>query len=96
MQQTQQARAPQTQLFGEEAFGPSDGTTLRWLGMAGFSEDGQHLREDAAPDPPLGVCRRPRLRPVQRRPSLATGLVENPERIVVLAPGEPYELHRLM
>ena len=24
------------------------------------------------------------------------GLVENPERIVVLAPGEPYELHRLM
>src|SRR5512133_3376533 len=36
MQQTQQARAPQTQPFGEEAFGPSDGTTLRWLGMAGF------------------------------------------------------------
>ena len=36
MQQTQQARAPQTQPFGGEAFGPSDGTTLRWLGMAGF------------------------------------------------------------
>jgi hypothetical protein len=36
MQQTQQARAPQTQPFGEESFGPSDGTTLRWLGMAGF------------------------------------------------------------
>jgi L-ascorbate metabolism protein UlaG (beta-lactamase superfamily) len=36
MQQTQQARAPQTQPFGDEAFGPSDGTTLRWLGMAGF------------------------------------------------------------
>jgi hypothetical protein len=37
MQQTQQARAPKTQPFGGEAFGPSDGTTLRWLGMAGFS-----------------------------------------------------------
>ena len=36
MQQTQQARAPKTQPFGAEAFGPSDGTTLRWLGMAGF------------------------------------------------------------
>jgi L-ascorbate metabolism protein UlaG (beta-lactamase superfamily) len=36
MQQTQQARAPQTQPFGAEAFGPTDGTTLRWLGMAGF------------------------------------------------------------
>jgi L-ascorbate metabolism protein UlaG (beta-lactamase superfamily) len=36
MQQTQQARTPQTQPFGEEAFGPSDGTTLRRLGMAGF------------------------------------------------------------
>jgi L-ascorbate metabolism protein UlaG (beta-lactamase superfamily) len=36
MQQTQQARAPQPQPFGGEGFGPSDGTTLRWLGMAGF------------------------------------------------------------
>jgi hypothetical protein len=36
MQQTQQARAPRTQPFGGEAFGPTDGTTLRWLGMAGF------------------------------------------------------------
>jgi hypothetical protein len=36
MQQTQQATAPKTQPFGEEAFGTSDRTTLRWLGMAGF------------------------------------------------------------
>jgi glyoxylase-like metal-dependent hydrolase (beta-lactamase superfamily II) len=36
MQQTQQATAPKTQPFGEEVFGPSDRTTLRWLGMAGF------------------------------------------------------------
>ena len=36
MQQTYQARAPKTQPFGGAAFGPSDGTTLRWLGMAGF------------------------------------------------------------
>jgi L-ascorbate metabolism protein UlaG (beta-lactamase superfamily) len=36
MQQTQQARAPRTQPFGGEAFGPTEGTTLRWLGMAGF------------------------------------------------------------
>ncbi len=31
-----QAKAPPTQSFGKEAFGPADGTTLRWLGMAGF------------------------------------------------------------
>ncbi len=31
-----QAKAPTTQPFGPEAFEPSDGTTLRWLGMAGF------------------------------------------------------------
>ena len=31
-----QARAPQTQPFGAEAFDASDGTVLRWLGMAGF------------------------------------------------------------
>ncbi len=31
-----QAKAPPTQPFGKEAFEPSDKTTLRWLGMAGF------------------------------------------------------------
>src|SRR4051812_43462431 len=31
-----QARAPQTQPFGAEAFQPHDQTVLRWLGMAGF------------------------------------------------------------
>jgi len=31
-----QAIAPTTQPFREEAFEASDGTTLRWLGMAGF------------------------------------------------------------
>jgi L-ascorbate metabolism protein UlaG (beta-lactamase superfamily) len=31
-----QARAPETQPFDAEAFGASDGTVLRWLGMAGF------------------------------------------------------------
>ena len=31
-----QAKAPETQPFGKEAFGPSDKTILRWLGMAGF------------------------------------------------------------
>lgn len=31
-----QAKAPPTQRFGTEAFGPATGTTLRWLGMAGF------------------------------------------------------------
>ena len=36
MQPTQQARAPETQPFGAEAFGPTDRTVLRWLGMAGF------------------------------------------------------------
>jgi L-ascorbate metabolism protein UlaG (beta-lactamase superfamily) len=32
----QQARAPQTQPFGADAFQPQDETVLRWLGMAGF------------------------------------------------------------
>ena len=31
-----QARAPQTQPFGAEAFQAGGGTVLRWLGMAGF------------------------------------------------------------
>ena len=31
-----QAKAPKTQAFGEEAFTPSDKTTLRWLGMGGY------------------------------------------------------------
>src|SRR4051812_3310221 len=31
-----QAKAPQTQPFGAEAFGRSNNTTIRWLGMAGF------------------------------------------------------------
>lgn len=31
-----QAKAAKTQPFGKEAFGKSDGTTLRWLGMAGY------------------------------------------------------------
>src|SRR5215217_1122821 len=31
-----QARAPETRPFGAEAFEASDGTVLRWLGMAGF------------------------------------------------------------
>lgn len=34
--QQQQARAPQTQPFGPEAFQPQNQTVLRWLGMAGF------------------------------------------------------------
>ncbi|HYI59405.1 MAG TPA: MBL fold metallo-hydrolase [Microlunatus sp.] len=32
----EQARAPQTQSFGPEAFRPEERTVLRWLGMAGF------------------------------------------------------------
>src|SRR6187549_3263938 len=31
-----QARAPLTQPFRKEAFQPSNTTTIRWLGMAGF------------------------------------------------------------
>jgi L-ascorbate metabolism protein UlaG (beta-lactamase superfamily) len=31
-----QATAPKTQPFGKEAFQPSNSTTIRWLGMAGF------------------------------------------------------------
>ena len=31
-----QAKAPATQPFGKEAFRPSNNTTIRWLGMAGF------------------------------------------------------------
>lgn len=35
-QKKYQAKAPKTQFFGKEAFGRSNKTTLRWLGMAGF------------------------------------------------------------
>src|SRR5918993_116817 len=31
-----QAKAPKTQPFGAKAFTPSNNTTLRWLGMAGY------------------------------------------------------------
>src|SRR5205085_12286441 len=31
-----QAKAPPTQSFGKKAFGKSNETTIRWLGMAGF------------------------------------------------------------
>ena len=31
-----QAKAPDTQTFGAEAFDATDATVLRWLGMAGF------------------------------------------------------------
>ena len=36
MERTVQAKAPQTQAFGTEAFQVSDETVVRWLGMAGF------------------------------------------------------------
>src|ERR671913_125935 len=36
-----QATAPRTQPFGEEAFQPSNNTTIRWLGMAGFLVNSQ-------------------------------------------------------
>src|SRR5947209_17250780 len=36
MADKEQAKAPPTQPFGAEAFGPSSETVLRWLGMAGF------------------------------------------------------------
>lgn len=35
-QKKYQAKAPATQPFGKEAFSPSNGTAIRWLGMAGF------------------------------------------------------------
>jgi len=35
-QKKYQAKAPPTQPFGAEAFAPSNNTTIRWLGMAGF------------------------------------------------------------
>lgn len=35
-QKNYQAKAPKTQSFGAKAFGKSNKTTLRWLGMAGY------------------------------------------------------------
>ena len=43
-----------------------------------------------------GCVDAPDFAPFNADPASLPGLVENPERIVVLAPGEPYELHRLM
>ena len=36
IQKKYQAKAPSTQSFGAGALGPSNKTTIRWLGMAGF------------------------------------------------------------
>ena len=36
MEKSYQARAPETRTFNRSAFAASGGTTLRWLGMAGF------------------------------------------------------------
>ena len=45
---TQQARPPATQPFDAQAFGPSDRTTIRWTGNAGFfvNSRGTTLRLD--------------------------------------------------
>jgi len=53
-----QARAPKTQPFGREAFDASDGTVLRWLGMAGIPH--QQARDDLEGGPAAGrlsTCR---------------------------------------
>jgi L-ascorbate metabolism protein UlaG (beta-lactamase superfamily) len=41
MEKKYQARAPETQAFDRTAFDASGGTTLRWLGMAGFLINGR-------------------------------------------------------
>ena len=47
----------------------------------------------AAAAPP-GIRRRPRLLPLQRRPrKVWHDLITNPQRIHILAPGEPYTLN---
>ena len=66
------------------------------FGLGRGREDGERLSEDAAPAPPLGMRRRPRLR---RRstviPRRCLRWSRIPSAFVVLAPGEPYELRRL-
>jgi hypothetical protein len=52
-----------------------------------------YLRPAAAV--PLGQRGRSRLPAVQCRPGLIAEPGRNPERIQILAPGEPFELHRL-
>lgn len=80
-----QAKAPKTQAFGEEAFAASDHTTVRWLGMAGFLINTPHCGSIDAPD----------FAPFNGDPENLKKSVVNPERIQVLAPGQPYTITRL-
>ena len=103
-----QARAPETQPFGVEAFEASDGTVLRWLGMAGFliNSRGTTLMVDpllggfdmpVMIDFPIAAADVPKLDAVlvTHSDDSLPDRVENPERICLLAPGEPFVLHRL-
>ena len=55
-------------------------------------EDRQHLPSHSAPAPPLGVGGRPDFAPFNADPASLLDRVVNPERIHVLAPGEPFTL----
>jgi hypothetical protein len=66
-----------------------------------FGLEGAARMANAYPKMPLllhhwGYVDAPDFAPFNGDPASLPGLVENHERIVVLAPGEPYELHRLM
>jgi L-ascorbate metabolism protein UlaG (beta-lactamase superfamily) len=66
-----------------------------------FGLEGAARMANTYPKTPLllhhwGCVDAPDFAPFNGDPASLPGLVENPERIVVLAPGEPYEHHRLM
>ena len=75
-----QAKAPETQPFGKEAFAPSNRTVIRWLGNGGalINSRGTTLMIDpvlSGFDMPLLI----------QMPIVEKGLLINPERVVVLA-----------
>lgn len=104
-QKKYQAKAPPTQPFGKEGFASSNATTIRWLGMAGFLINSRGTTIMVDPllkgfDMPLLLCHwgsvdAPEFAPFNGDPEKLKKAIINPERIHVLAPGQPYTLTKL-
>lgn len=92
-----QAHAPKIKPFGAETFATSDKTIIRWLGNAGtfVNSQGTCIMIDPLLLSHWGSVDAPNMDAFNANPDDLYGLVENPERIYVLAPGEAFILHRL-
>lgn len=91
-----QAKALETKPFGEEAFAPSNRTVIRChIGLNGVEK-----MAAAYPETPLilwhwGSVDAPEWKEFNGNPEVVKNLVINPQRVIVLAPGEGYCLKKL-